>query len=243
MVVIDELPWPAEQDASFDSVLQTAWDRLLPRRPVLLLLLGSDLHMMERLTAYDQPFFGRADKRVLAIDEPLSTRPGRPALYRIADSNLRLYLAILRSAQELSRRGRYQSAFRLIQRRWSTWRGRAIEPLIRESLELAALAGALPWPEVETVGGWWNRRFDPEIDLVGADRGPIARNVYFAGSVEWLDTPFDDHDMSALHKSISQMPDYEPGKTGLVIATRSGTARCNADLTWGPDDILSAWSS
>lgn len=36
-------------------------DRLLSRRPVLLLLLGSDLHMMERLTAYDRPFFGRAD--------------------------------------------------------------------------------------------------------------------------------------------------------------------------------------
>jgi hypothetical protein len=28
--------------------------------PVLLLLLGSDLHMMERLTAYDRPFFGRS---------------------------------------------------------------------------------------------------------------------------------------------------------------------------------------
>jgi len=46
-----------------DGALQTAWDRLLSRRPVLLLMLGSDLHMMERLTAYDRPFFGRADKR------------------------------------------------------------------------------------------------------------------------------------------------------------------------------------
>jgi AAA+ ATPase superfamily predicted ATPase len=365
VVVIDELPWLAEQDESFDSVLQTAWDRLLSRRPVLLLLLGSDLHMMERLTAYDRPFFGRADnltlgpldpaeiaaatgldaadaldahlitgglpgilrswphgaapldfleqesadpaaplfsvpesallaefpspdqtrrvleavgggdrthaniaataggragaiasgslspilrrltddKRVLAIDEPLSTHPGKPALYRVADSNLRLYLAILRSAQELSRRGRYQSAFRLIQRRWSTWRGRAVEPLIRESLELTALSGALPWPEVETVGGWWNRRFDPEIDLVGADRGPIARNVYFAGSVKWLDTPFDEHDMSALHKSVAQLSDYKPGETGLVVATRSGIHRCKADLVWKPDDVLSAWRS
>ena len=52
------------------------------------------------------------EKRVLAVDEPMSTRPGKPALYRVEDSNLRLYLAILRSAQELVRRGRADAAFR-----------------------------------------------------------------------------------------------------------------------------------
>src|SRR5262245_47860932 len=61
IVVLDELPWLAEQDDVFDGALQTAWDRLMSSRPVLLLLLGSDLHMMERLTAYDRPFYGRAD--------------------------------------------------------------------------------------------------------------------------------------------------------------------------------------
>src|SRR5215469_9306885 len=228
VVVLDELPWLAEQDERFDGILQTAWDRLLSSKPVLLLLLGSDIHMMERLTAYDSAFFGRADtlvlgplnpaevaqaldlpaadavdahlitgglpgilrswpprtppmdylaaecadpaspvfgvpeatllaefptpdlarrvleavgggdrtfaniavtaanpqgmlpsgslspllrrlveeKRVLAMDEPLSTRPGKPSLYRVADSNLRLYLAILRGAREQSSRGR-----------------------------------------------------------------------------------------------------------------------------------------
>ena len=30
-------------------------------------------------------------KRVLAVDHPLSTQPGKPALHRVADSNLRLY--------------------------------------------------------------------------------------------------------------------------------------------------------
>jgi hypothetical protein len=83
------------------------------------------------------------DKRVLAIDEPLSTRPGKPALYRVADSNLRLYLAVLRAAQELSRRGRPEAAFRLVQRRWSSWRGKAVEPVIRDALGLAAAAGAI----------------------------------------------------------------------------------------------------
>ena len=41
VVVLDELPWLAEQDALFDGALQTAWDRLLSPRPVLLLLLAA----------------------------------------------------------------------------------------------------------------------------------------------------------------------------------------------------------
>jgi len=243
VVVLDELPWLAEQDEIFDGALQTAWDRLLSRRPVLLLLLGSDLHMMERLTAYDRPFFGRADnlllgpldpaevgnalnlqaadaidayllsgglpgilrawpdgvpalefasrecadpasplfgvpeaallaefpapdvahrvieavgggdrthaniaaeagsragaissgtltpvlrrlvedKHVLAIDEPLSVRPAKPALYRVADTSLRFYLAIGRAAHGLSRRGRAAEAGTPINRRWASW--------------------------------------------------------------------------------------------------------------------------
>jgi hypothetical protein len=70
VVVIDELPWLAEQDDMFDGALQAAWDRSLSTRPVLMLLLGSDIHMMERLTAYDRPFFGRADNLVLGPLNP-----------------------------------------------------------------------------------------------------------------------------------------------------------------------------
>jgi uncharacterized protein len=84
------------------------------------------------------------DKRVLAIDEPLSVKAGKPALYRVADSNLRFYLAIGRSAHELTRRGRPASAVALIRRRRASWRGRAVEPMVREALSLAA--DDLPWP-------------------------------------------------------------------------------------------------
>ncbi|MFE2943507.1 DUF234 domain-containing protein [Streptomyces sp. NPDC059255] len=80
-------------------------------------------------------------------------------------------------------------AFRMVRRRWTAWRGRAVEPLIRESLELAAATGELPWPEAEAVGSWWNRQFSPEVDLVGADRAPVAGTLYFAGSVKWLTGP------------------------------------------------------
>ena len=366
--VLDELPWLAEQDTTFDGTLQTAWDRLFASRPVLLLLLGSDPHTMERLTAYDRPFYGRADnlvlgplnpaetgralgltpadavdahlicgglpgilrswpagtppmtflrqecadpaapvfsvpetsllsefpspdlarrvleavgggdrthtniaatagaqsrplpsgtvtpllrqladdKRVLAVDSPLSTRPGRPALYRVADSNLRLYLAVLRPAHELSRRGRAADAFALVQRRWTSWRGRAVEPLVRESLELAASAGALPWADVACVGGWWNRAFDPEVDLIGADRAPVAGRISFAGSIKWLATPVDRHDVAALRAAIPAIPGAVPGECGLVVATLSGVAdeetAAAVDLCWTPEHVVTAWA-
>ena len=314
IVVLDELPWVAEQDELFDGALQTAWDRLLSRRPVLLLLLGSDLHMMERLTAYDRPFFGRADnlllgplnpadvgaalslgaadaidahlmsgglpgilrawseglaalpfaegecddpasplfgvpeaallaefpapdmtrrvieaigggdrthasiaakagsragiipsgtlspvlnrlvdeKHVLAIDVPLSERVGKPRLYRVADSNLRFYLGIGRSLQELIRRGRSAQARTVLHRRWASWRGRAVEPMIREALSLSA--GDLPWPQASAVGGWWNR---------------------------------------------------EPGRTALIAVSRAGvldSVSGQVALSWGPGNVVAAYS-
>lgn len=366
IVVLDELPWLAEQDDTFDGTLQASWDRLLAGKPLLLLLLGSDLHMMERLTGYDRPFYGRADnlvlgpltvletgqalgldpadaidaqlitgglpgilrswphgtapmeflklecadpaapvfgvpeaamlaefpapdqarrvleaigaghrthaniaatagargdsmpsgalspllrrlvaeKRVVAADEPLSAEPGRPALYRIADSNLRLYLAAGRAAHEQIRRGRPEVAFSVLQRRWAPWRGMAVEPLVRESLELACAAGATPWPAVEKVGGWWNRRFDPEVDLVGADRSPVVGRVYFAGSIKWLNTPFDRHDLAALARAAPVVPGHVPAETDLIVVSRSGTRNLEAGtvrLEWSPADVVGAW--
>lgn len=369
IIVIDELPWLTEQDDLFDGALQTAWDRLLAGRPVLLLLLGSDLHMMERLTAYDRPFYGRADhlvldplnpaevgtalslppadaidahlitgglpgilpswppgmpaldflrqecadpaasvfsipevtlqagfpgpdqtrqvleaiagdvrtqaniasvvgarrgslpsgtlspllrrlvddKQILAVDQPLSTQPGRPAMYRVADSNLRLYLAVLRSAHALAARGRTAAAYTLVERRWSSWRGRAVEPIIRESLELATAAGALPWPDVGAVGGWWwNRRFDPEIDLVGADTAPVARSIFFVGSVKWRAGPVDARDVTALRRAKPSVPGIDLERCGYIVASLSGreehTDPDSADVWWGAREVVSAWA-
>lgn len=365
VVVLDELPWLAEQDDVFDGALQTAWDRLLSRRQVLLLLLGSDMRMMERLTAYDRPFFGRADnfllrplnaaevgaalglapldaidaylmsgglpgilrawpegvnalafaeaeaedpasplfgvpegallaefpipdmtrrvieaigggdrthaniaaeagsraglipsgtlspllnrlvadKRALAVEEPLSVRSGKPMLYRVADSNLRFYMSIGRSMQEWARRGRAGPAREMLRRRWSSWRGRAVEPVIREALSLSA--GELPWPEAIAVGGWWNRAFDPEIDLIGADRAPVARKIYYAGSVKWLERPFDEHDLAELQRGAARVPGFEIGQTALAVVSRAGAvdpAARHLALSWGPQHVVEAFA-
>jgi uncharacterized protein len=59
VIVIDELPYLMDSSVAFESVLQRAWDRELSRKPVLLILIGSDLSMMETLTSYGRPFHQR----------------------------------------------------------------------------------------------------------------------------------------------------------------------------------------
>ncbi len=66
IVVIDEVPWLSAQDRSFEGALQTAWDRDLSAKPILLILVGSDLSAMDALTSYGRPFFGRAPKMTVS---------------------------------------------------------------------------------------------------------------------------------------------------------------------------------
>jgi uncharacterized protein len=183
------------------------------------------------------------DKHVLAIDEPLSVKATKPALYRVANSSLRFYLSIGRAAHELSRRGRPKAAEALIDRRWASWRGRAVEPVIREALSLAA--AELPWPEATVVGGWWNRTFDPEIDLIGADRAPVARTLWYAGSVKWLNHPFGSKELADLQRAAPQVPGFDHGKTALVSVSRAGftdSTAASLALRWRPQDIVNAFA-
>lgn len=366
ILVIDELPWLFQQDKRLEGVLQTEWDRRLKRKPLLLMLVGSDIHMMEAFLGYDRPFYGRAEpmtvrplnpretadvtgttgsvaidahlvtggfpglcrtwpqgstaeeyladqvefpesplftvgaqmiasefpspdqtRRVLtaighgsrsfrniattagadpatpvssgaltpilhrltekgavAADEPLATLPGNGGkLFRIADSYLRLYLAVLADAHADSRRGRADLALARFTRQWASWRGRAVEPLVREALSQAEAAEGFPWRGAVEVGGWWPRNFNPEIDLVGADRAPRARRVHYTGSVKWLGTPFDRRDLAKLTADAAQVPGAAPGETGLAVVSLSGIAPgVHADLMWGPDDLLEAWN-
>ncbi|MBO4274232.1 ATP-binding protein [Microbispora triticiradicis] len=361
IAVIDEVPWLVEQDREFEGALQTVWDRHLSAKPVLLILVGSDLSVMEALQSYGRPFFGRAakmnvqplhpadvaamtglnaaeaidaylitggfpevvqawrpgmsrvdylreslanplsallmagelsllgefpetshsravlsavgsgertfssiateaggatplasgtlspllstlvGKRVLAVDAPLSAKPDtKNKRYRIADPYLRFWLAFLDRGIPLVERGRGERVLASIQRSWTSWRGRAVEPVVRE-----ALLRLLPddrWPEIEAVGGWWNRQNNPEVDLVGADREPVARHVHFVGSIKWLENAsFGRHEYESLVRDLLAVPGADT-KTALVAVSRSGVDD-NLPLAahWGPEELLAAW--
>ncbi|GAA2515560.1 DUF234 domain-containing protein [Winogradskya humida] len=143
----------------------------------------------------------------------------------------------------MTQRGRPDAGYSLFKNRWSSWPGRAVEPLIRISLEQAVITGSVPWPEAQAVGGWWNRQFNPEIDLVGADREPIATRIHFCGSLKWLGTPFDNRDLHELDEGARQIPGFDAGHTGLIVVTRSGAdlPADAVDVVWGPDDVVAAW--
>jgi AAA+ ATPase superfamily predicted ATPase len=363
VAVLDEVPWLVEQDSEFEGALQTVWDRYLSAKPVLLVLVGSDLSVMEALGSYGRPFFGRAvrmtvnplhladvhamtglsaaesvdallitggfpevvqawepgmdrseylrqelgnplspllmagelsllgefpeathsravleavgsgertfaaiaaqvggskplasgalspilntlqEKRVLVADNPLSTRADtKNKRYRIADTYLRFWLAFLWRGIPLVERGRDDLLITRIERSWTSWRGRAVEPLVRQ-----ALMRLLPddrFPQTEVVGGWWNRQNNPEIDLVGADREPVARSIQFLGSIKWLENqPFDSHDYGAQVRDMLAVPGADT-ETPLVAVSRGGvTDGLPLAAWWEPEDLLGAWEA
>jgi len=59
ILILDEVPYPAESDPAFLSALQHAWDQYLKQSKVIILLSGSHIHTMETLLARGSPLFGR----------------------------------------------------------------------------------------------------------------------------------------------------------------------------------------
>jgi AAA+ ATPase superfamily predicted ATPase len=355
VVVIDEVPYLMDRVDAFEGVLQRAWDRLLSRKPVLLLLVGSDLSMMESLNSYQRPFHQRGrelvvgpltpadladmlglspavafdaalvtgglplicrdwrpggtlreflkvsladptsallvsaerslaaefppqalsgevlraigsgertfsniarsagglvhtsltramqvltDKGIVAAELPVSLRPSKERRYRIADPYLRFWLTFLAPHMAEIERMRGDLTLQRVLQNWSGWRVRAVEPLIRESLARLLPDDQLPMAPV--VGGYWTRSNDVEIDLVGADRGPVAKELVFLGSIKWLEkNRFDDRDLAALQRHRAAVTD-DPIR--LVAVARSGVTASGLDAVYGPEELLAAWA-
>jgi hypothetical protein len=357
VVVFDEMPYLTREDPGFEGALQKSFDRSLSRLPVLLVLIGSDLAMMEALNTYGRPFYQRGTEMVvpplnpaevanmlgtspaeaidaflvagglpLILDEwpqgaslwqyletavnrptsalivsgeralaaefpaeaqartvlgaighgertftligraagglnpgalsrsleiltskrlvearlPLSTQPSKDTRYHVADPHLRFWLSFVGPNMPAIERGRGDQVLALIKKKWNSWRGRAVEPVIRESL-LRLPDGTLP-EGTDAVGGYWTRSNDPEIDLVGADRALIAKKITLVGSIKWLENkPFDGHDLTQLIIHRNQLPGADD-TTPLLAVTRSGAATSGISVL-GPDELLAAWGS
>ncbi|MFF3258564.1 DUF234 domain-containing protein [Streptomyces sp. NPDC002932] len=138
-------------------------------------------------------------------------------------------------------RGRGDVSAARIQRSWPSWRGRAVEPVIRESLARRVPDGL--FPEATGAGGGWSRQNSPEVDLIGADAQPVARRVAFVGSVKWRDeTPFGARDLPELAASAQQAPGAQDA--ALVAVSRRPPTRAAAEgfaAHWGPHAVIAAW--
>lgn len=362
IVVIDELPHLVAGDPAFEGALQTAWDRYLSRRPVLLIGVGSDLSMMTMLTEYGRPFHQRATEMVLsplspaavqeltglpaadavdaflvtgglplicrqwepqmtvtdflhrsfsdpisalvvsgerslaaefptqlqarrvlsivggdgertftaiarrfggedtpmaprslsqalamlagkgliAAETPLSTRPAlKEKRYRVADPYLRFWLTFVEPSLPVLERDRADLAMAHWERRWYSWRGQAVEPVVRDSV--ARILPSTRWREAVAVGSWWPRHNRPQIDLVAADRAPVARELHFVGSIKWRErSPFTGGDAGELARDALAVPGAT-AQTPLVAVSRSGAEASGLAAVWHPQDLVDAW--
>ncbi len=357
VAVVDEFPYLVADDPTIEATFQKQWDRLLSKKPVLLILVGSDLAMMTALNTHGRALFqrgtemvvpplspaetaelvGAADaadafdaylitgglplicaewprglsmweyleealseptsavivsaeralaaefpdeaqarvvlgrigagertfsniaraagglqatslnrsldvltaKRVVTRDVPLATKASKEARYVVADPHLRFWLHFVGPHLAEIERGRSDRVIARIRRDWSTWRGHAIEPMVREALTRLSPVPGLP--AGDAVGGYWTRTNMPEIDIIGADRSPIATTVAYAGTIKWRDRALlDQADLNQLIADIQKVPGAD-SRTPLVAVSRGGVTAAGAAANLGPDDLIAAW--
>ena len=358
VVVVDEVPYLFAGAPDVERAFQKAWDRSLKDAPVLLIMIGSDLAMMEVLTEYGRPLYGRPTreidlrplsphdvasltglspvdsfdafvvtggfpnlvnrwrhgqtlrqflasqlatstevlsvvgermmsaefavdsqarlvltaigsgaptfttigaqtglaaasldralklltaKRAIAVDQPTSGRPsGRETRYRIADTYLAFWTRFIEPARPLLDRGRSQQVIESIAGQWPDYRGKAIEPIVRDSVaRLLPIEGV----DAHTVASFWTRDGRTEVDLVGIDGNGSKRRVSFIGSIKWRQRrPFSGGDASALAAQLRLVPGVDD-QTALVAVSSSGFDVRDVRITLGPAELLQAWSS
>ncbi|WP_319944994.1 ATP-binding protein [Nocardia macrotermitis] len=177
------------------------------------------------------------DKRIVEALTPLSTQPSRETRYIVADPHLRFWLAFLGPYLPEIERGRGDLTLARIERGWTSWRGRAVESIVRESLR--RLPELLP-DNTNAIGGYWTRANDPEIDIVCADRDPIAKKITAVGSIKWLEKrQFDSHDLTRLYMHRSRLPGADDD-TRMLVVSRAGISVPGV-TGFTPDDLLAAW--
>ncbi|HUW88527.1 MAG TPA: DUF234 domain-containing protein [Candidatus Paceibacterota bacterium] len=181
------------------------------------------------------------DKRIVVAEVPLSTRISKETRYRIADPYIRFWLSFLGPNLAEIERGRGDRVLEKIRTSWTSWRGRTIEPIIRESIERIPNPRQ---PDVSAVvGAYWTRTNQPEIDLIVADRGRVASAILEVGSIKWLEkTPFGTAELNQLIAHRAELPGATPD-TPLVIVSRAGfNVTPTPDVReLSPEDLLKAW--
>jgi AAA+ ATPase superfamily predicted ATPase len=170
---------------------------------------------------------------------PYAAPPGRKdRRYVVVDPYLRFWLRFIAPNIDEIDRGRGDLVVARIERDWSTFRGRAIEPIIQRSVERL-----LPDPrfgEARFVGGYWTRTNDPEVDLVGAADRDHPTVVDFVGSIKWREAaPFTRRDTERLIEERVKVPGARAAR--LVGVSRSGFAAPALDVELTAGDLLQGW--
>jgi AAA+ ATPase superfamily predicted ATPase len=180
-----------------------------------------------------------AGKSLVEIDTPALAPPNsKLRRYRITDSYLRFWFRFVERNVDLISRGRSDIAIRRFDSGWTSWRGRAIEPVVRDGLNrLAATDPRLAG--VERVEAWWNRDGNVEVDIVAL----TATSIFGVGTVKWrVNGPLTSRDVAELAKARRVVPHAATARLLAVSPT--------APLEYPPDvsvftanDLITAWQN
>ncbi|MGH7868185.1 MAG: ATP-binding protein, partial [Candidatus Dormibacteraceae bacterium] len=183
------------------------------------------------------------DKRVVEASAPMSVpRDLRRRLYRVQDPYLAFWLRFIMSSSALIDIELEPIVTSAILRDWTTYRGAAIEPVIRQAITRLMLSDSR-FGAATACGSWWSRDQNTEIDLVGVDRNESPRSVEFVGSIKWRERqPFDNHDRSELLKALAVVPGVT-NAARLVAVSRSGFSCVDeVDIQLTPEELLAAFA-
>jgi AAA+ ATPase superfamily predicted ATPase len=177
-------------------------------------------------------------KGVIDVEVPIPTRSRPSRRYVVADPYLRFWLRFIAPSLDEIDRGRCDLVLARIERDWSTFRGIAVEPIVRSSIE--RLLPEHRFGQARYVGGYWTRSGSVEVDLVGAS-DPQVPEVSFVGSIKWREgRPFGRRDAQRLAADRYQVPGAEDAM--LVGVSRSGfDADAGLDVVLSPEDLIGAW--
>ena len=162
--------------------------------------------------------------------------------YLVADPYLRFWLRFVdRAGIDLVERGRGQLLLDRFHESWLSYRGRAVEPVIRRALE--QLLPAERFGAALHVGGFWTRSNTVEVDLVGGDTLPVASAIGFVGSIKWRSSErFGRSDAGALAAARAFVPGAGDS-TVLIGVSRNGfEQRLPLDVRLEPREIVAAYS-
>ena len=161
----------------------------------------------------------------------------------MADPYLRFWLRFVDGEIDLIERGRGSLLVERFERSWPAYRGRAIEHLVRDAIELL-LPDAERFGDARYVGGYWNRAGTVEVDLVGGDRRPVARRIGFVGSIKWREgKPFGRANGLALAAARSQIPGASDGTPLVGVSAQGFDDDAPLDVRLAPEDLIVAWGA
>ncbi len=175
---------------------------------------------------------------------PYSTRSARKTvLWEIADPYLRFWLRFIDGNIDLIERGRGTLLIEDFKRSWPSYRGRAIEQLVREAIELL-LPDEERFGAARHVGGYWNRTGTAEVDLVGGDTVPVAHRIGFVGSIKWRQKrPFGRADALELAKRRDDVPGAGAGTPLLGVSSQGFDDDTPLDVRLAPEDLTAAYDA